>query len=85
MSGVHSDKLLLSQTLEQFHKQEWIAAGLAGHAEQGLIGLGLHYVARHLRHGDLVERLEHEPFGTLVGEIFDGAPKLPRALIRTHR
>ena len=83
--GIDSDKLLLSQTLEQLHEQEWVAAGLAGHAEQRLIGLSLHYVARHLRHRGFAERLEHEPFCTLVGEILDGAPKLPRALIRAHR
>ena len=53
-SGVDSDELLLPQTLEQFDQEEWIAAGLAGHdQEQRLVGLGLHHVARHLRHGGL--------------------------------
>jgi hypothetical protein len=85
MPRIDPDKLLLSQTLKQFHEEEWVAAGLAGHEEQGLIRLSLHYVARHLRHGSLAERLKHEPLCTLAGEIFDGAPKLPRALIRPHR
>ena len=78
-------ELLLPQTLEQLHEQERVAAGLARHADQRLIGLSLHNVPRHLRHRGVAERLEREPFCTLVGEILDGAPKLPRALIRAHR
>jgi hypothetical protein len=85
MPGIDPDKLLLSQPHEQFHEQEWVAAGLAGHAEQGLVGLSLHDVARHLRDGGLAERLKHQPLCSFVGEIFDGAPKLPRTLIRAHR
>ena len=83
--GIDSDKLLESQTFEQLHEQEWVSAGLRGHADERLIGLSLHHVARHLRHCGFAERLEHEPLCTLVGQILDGAPKLPRALIRTHR
>ena len=82
--GIDSDEALLSQTFEQLHEQERVAARLAGHAEECLVGLSLHHFARHLRHGGFAERLEHEPFCTLAGEILDGAPKLPRALIRAH-
>jgi hypothetical protein len=66
MPRIDSDKLLLSQTLKQFHEQEWLAAGLGGDAEHALIGLSLHYVTRHLRHGGLAERPQHEPLRTLV-------------------
>jgi hypothetical protein len=83
--GIDPNKLLLSQPLEQFHKQDWVATGVPDSAEHGVIGLSLDHVARHLRHGRLAERLEHEPFCTLVGEILDSAPNIPRALIRTHR
>jgi hypothetical protein len=85
LPGSHADEVLLPQTLEQLREQERVSASLAGHLQQGFIGLGLHDVSRHLRHRGLVERLEHEPFRTLVGEILDRAPKLPRALIRAHR
>jgi hypothetical protein len=78
-------KLLLPQTLKQLHKQERVAPGLAGHAQERLIGLSLHHIARHLRDGGLAERLKHEPLRACAGEIADGAPKLPQALIRAHR
>lgn len=85
MPGIDADKLLESETLEQLDEQEWVAAGLRGHADERLIGLSLHHVARDLRHRSFAERLEHKPLCTLVSQIFDGTPKLPRALIRARR
>ena len=65
MPGVDSDELLLSQTLKQLHEQEWASAGLAGHAQQGLIGLSLHHVARHLRHSGLDVTVDGKGAGRL--------------------
>src|ERR671919_2232146 len=84
-SGLDSNKPFLPQTLKQLSQKERVAAGLAGHEQQVPVGLGPQHVARYLSHGGFVEWLQYESFRSLACKMLDGAAKLPRAPIRTHR